>query len=185
MLQYLRYRYVKARMTAYINGELSQPARRYVARQIDSDAHCRAEYTRQQAIKEAVEYKLPAMGRPEKVQLDSMWANIQTQLADNSLHEVPANAHAMQPTYSLGYALAVFLCVFGILLPFSFKVDGSEAIIVEQPVPQTEIEVAVTSVDATQQVDRVVAFASWTQPGSTPAPDNNLHNTPSAQTPAN
>lgn len=189
MLQYLRYRYAKARMTAYINGELSVNARRYVARQIDSDPRCRAEFNRQRAIKEAVEYKLPAMGRPEKSQLDSMWANIQTQLVDNSVRDVPANTITMQPTYSLGYVLAIILCLFGVLLPFSFKVEGSEAVMIEQPMPNLENQFVATAIDptdATQEVDSsAVALVSWTEPGSTPVPDRNLHNTPSPQTPTN
>ena len=42
MLHYLRYRYVKMQMSAYINGELDARTRRIVARMIDQDPRCYA-----------------------------------------------------------------------------------------------------------------------------------------------
>lgn len=172
-------------MTAYINGELSQSARRYVARQIDRDPRCHAEYLRQRAIKDALESRLPAMDRPHADQLNTMWANIQTQLHDGAIVPVggPANTPEAQSPYSLGYALAVLLCLFGLLLPFTSRVEGSEAAVIEQPVPALAVQQITLVHDTPDVASSLVAAARWTQPGSTPAPIHNLHSTPSPQTP--
>lgn len=184
MLQYLRYRYAKSQMTAYINDELSQRARRYVARQIERDPRCEAEYRRQRSLKDTVERTLPVMGRPDATQLNNMWLNIQSQMSDNTA-VVPTSRHTPAAHFSLGYALAIILCLLGLLLPFSFKVEGSESITAaQQPVPQIQAQISVTPFQAaTTSETSMIAIARWTEPGSTPMPANALHNTPSPYTP--
>jgi anti-sigma factor RsiW len=106
-----RYRYCKARMAAYLNGELPIDVQRRVGRYIDQCDACYQEYTRQRALQRELQATLPALGTPGDERLSRMWAGIQ-----QNLHSPPRQR---QSAFQLRYGLATLLMlvlVFSTLL---------------------------------------------------------------------
>ena len=134
MLSYLRFRYVKARMTAYISGELPTATRRFIARQIDEDERCYKEYIRQRQTKNELERVLPTLGRSDETQLSNIWANIQTELNRPAETIVTVRKHSFQ----LGYGLVIVAMTIALLVPLSFDAQSVNAqdVPTQQPMPQ-------------------------------------------------
>lgn len=134
MLRYLRFRYVKARMTAYINGELPQVTRRFIARQIDEDERCYNEYILQRRTKNELERILPTLGRSNEAQLNNIWSNIQAEMNKPSEMRMTAPKHSFQ----LGYGLVVVAMTLALLLPLTFEAQSVNAqdVPTQQPMPQ-------------------------------------------------
>lgn len=105
--------YCKAKMAAYLNGELSVEAKRKVGRYIDECPACYAEYLRQRELKRYLSVSVPSIGKPDSQQLTQIWLGIQTQL----------NQPVSQPNY-LRYLTQVSvvgmlsLSVFFVLMMF-------------------------------------------------------------------
>lgn len=126
-----KYRYCKARMTAFVHGELSPQSRRRVARYIDECADCYAEYMRHRELQRELLHDLPAFGKPDEAQLDRMWSVIQGEVFTPQRRTTP-NFYRMR----YGFATAAFFVVF--MLPFTL---GNNTIATASTTPPTPAEV--------------------------------------------
>lgn len=153
MLTYLRYRYVKSQMAAYVNGELAPQQRRFVARMIEQDDRCYTEYIRQRETQRELERGLPMFGRADTRQLDALWHDIQAEL---NTSPTPDPRSQETSGLSLGYGLAVGLCAMALLLPFVFDTHKASALdIPQQPAPAFEATVTVPQHTDEQKVATV------------------------------
>lgn len=183
LLNYLKYRYVKARMTAYLDGELSIRSRRFVARQIDENPLCYREYILAKQSKQELERTLPTFGKADTPQLEKLWANIQAEL--NQADEVMPKQVMRRPSYSLSYSVAVLVLAIILLTPFAIDVSrASISPIPEQPSP--EDTVGVTSRAGTPAPDSTaiaLAVDTTVQVQTTAQSEIPLQNTPAPRTP--
>lgn len=181
LLNYLRYRYVKARMTAYLDGELSDKARRFIARQIDENPRCYDDYIRARQSKQDIERHLPTFGQAEANQLDNMWAAIQAEMKQPQEKLTPIQP-LQRPSYSLSYGVAVLVLAVILLTPFALNSNRlvTEPI-AQQPAPE---ETALITSEATD-APAMVALISETdvQMQSTRDTQIPLQNTPAPRTP--
>lgn len=149
ILRYLRYRYTKARMTAYINSELPTKTRRFIARQIDSDPRCYDVYLQHRQTKQELERDLLIFGKADAPQLQNIWTNIQSELNAPTIATTTTNIQPRpQMKFSLGYGLAIVLCVFALMLPMFVETNTVHAsgAPIEQAIPE------VTSIVTVQKV---------------------------------
>jgi anti-sigma factor RsiW len=182
MLKYLRYRYAKTKMTAYINGELPENTRRFVGRLINEDERIYNEYIRQRQTKQKLERELPTFGRPDAGQLSAVWANIQ---AEMSKPEKPDTPPASRPRYSLSYAVAAVMFALAVLIPFAFDAShASAAASPQKSVPETvEFTTPDNKEPSAQPTSIAVAAAIQTQAQVTDEVNADLQNTPAPRTP--
>lgn len=179
LLKYLRYRYVKAHLAAYLDGELPAKTRRFIARQIDENSLCYEAYIRARQTKQALERDLATFGRAEQRQLDDIWANIQSELkADNR-----AIISISRTSYSWGYGLAAMMLVMILLAPFVLDANRlGVSDVPEHPLP--EMAVTQTSPAKTESVNATsVALAQDTEVQSTDDLSAQLQNTPEPNAP--
>ncbi len=171
----LKYRYCKARMTAYINGGLAPGAKRRMARYINDCPDCYAEYVRQRDIARELERDMPGVGIPHSPQLDRMWANIQTEMTRSSSR--PARRGQAR------YGLIVLALILALFLPWAFGDQDAAFAIPSQPSPRAtavagtpENQKSITSSPSAT----AVALAQTGTGNRTPHLD--LHNTPAPHT---
>jgi anti-sigma factor RsiW len=81
MMDQFKVLYCKARMAAYLDGELPAHAHRRVARYIDECPACYAEYARQRDLRRDLLASMPALGQPAQPSLDRIWSAVQQDLA--------------------------------------------------------------------------------------------------------
>lgn len=98
-IAFMRLRYCKANLTAYVNGQLSPRARRRIARYIDIDAACYAEYVRQRELARELNHSLPYIGQPTQPQLDRVWGAIQAEIG--TITEIGSSVSTSAPTPAL------------------------------------------------------------------------------------
>lgn len=184
LLNYLKYLYVKNRMTAYLDGELSIKSRRFVARQIDENPLCYQEYILAKQTKQELERSLPMIGKADAPQLDNLWANIQAEL--NQPDEIAAPIRSIRrPSYSLSYGVAVLL--FALLLLTPFAIDASRASI--SPIPQHPLPEEITGLTsragtpAPDSTAIALAVNTTSQVQTTLGSEMPLQNTPAPRTP--
>ncbi|RMG83737.1 MAG: hypothetical protein D6712_12605 [Chloroflexi bacterium] len=127
----LKYRYCKVHMTAYINGELSQAARRRIARYIAEDPACRAEYMRQLDIARELEHRMQCVGRPAVPQLERIWAQVQT-----NIQTTPAPR--TQPR-RVRYGLMLLVVLLVLVLPWTLANRNVAPNIPSQPAPEVSL----------------------------------------------
>jgi anti-sigma factor RsiW len=178
MLKYLRYRYAKTKMTAYINGELSANTHRFVGRLINEDERVYQEYIRQRQTKQKLERELPIFGRPDAGQLNAVWANIQAEMSK------PDTPPASRPRYSLSYAVAAVMFALAVLIPFAFDAShASAAASPQESVPETvEFTTPDTKEPNAQPTSVAVAAAVQTQAQVTDEVNADIQNTPAPRT---
>ncbi|MDQ7024468.1 MAG: hypothetical protein Q9P01_13315 [Anaerolineae bacterium] len=177
MLKYLRYRYAKIKMTAYINGELPTHTRRFIGRLINDDERVYNEYIRQRQTQRDLERQLPTLGRPDAERLDSMWANIQTQL--NAPHS-PTAPNTTGQFYSLSYGVALGLCVMALMVLLTFDSGRASAAVSARHLPET---VEFTTPDTPPVKLTSVAVARRLETLATDEVATDLQNTPAPRTP--
>lgn len=151
----LRRHYCKTHMTAYVNGGLSPRARGRIARYIEGDPACYAEYRRQRELSRELRSSLPALGAPTPRQLDRVWGAIQAELNLNADRDVsaPATAYRAAPRRrasghsGTGYKLAGVMLTLCLALPLAVMATGGTAsarAVPTPPVPRQVAEIAQT-----------------------------------------
>jgi anti-sigma factor RsiW len=174
LLKYLKYRYVKARLAAYLDGELPAKTRRFIARQIDENPLAYREYIRARQTKQVLDDALPSFGKAEAGQLKAVWANIQSELQNT---EKPMRSRPVRSHFSFGYGLAVAFFALLLISPFAFDAHRvSASSVPSQPSPE---ELQTTSPAITEAQATAVAFVGDVQ-GTDDLRSNNLQNTPEA-----
>lgn len=183
MLNYLRYRYAKARMPAFVNGELPPKSRRFIARLIDDDSRVYQDYIRQRQTKQELERQLPTFGRPDSGQLDALWTTIQTQISSKDTAD--SVSRSVSPSrYPVGYGLAMILCVVALSIPLTFdSTKASASSLPQQPQPEIAVTLTTPSRDTPAAEPTTVAYVAETQPHATDNLASDLQNTPEPNTP--
>ncbi len=189
MLNYLRRRYAKARLAAYINGELSPSTRRFVAEQIESSPDVYQAYLAHRGIKRELERELPVFGQPEPDTLDALWASIESRMQQPELLSESAGTHQRPAGLSLRYGLALMCCVLMFLLPLTLDTGAVQAASMIQtpqplhPAPQNIALVATPVLTEPLPVTIADEAASVTDPLHTVNPVQSADITPAILTP--
>lgn len=142
-----RYHYCKARMVAYVNGELPPAARRRMARYIDVCPACYAEYRRQRSLYEHLSATLPPFGAPAPAQIDRMWNSIQREM------QRPRSAGWRQypARYGALALLLALLVMIPVALPAALDQTGTPPMLPTQPAPQLPVALVMATTEAPQQ----------------------------------
>ena len=169
-----KYRYCKVHMAQYLSGDLSDAARRRIARFIDECQDCYAEYIRQLAFANTLEQELAALGRPDSQKLDAIWASLQTEL--NQSARAPASIGADKPraSSSLGYGLVMLAISIALLIPMTAGYRASAAL----DLPPRPQRAAIARTPAPAAQNRPFTFASTRSKATFRRPL--LQNTPAA-----
>lgn len=152
-IAFMRLRYCKANLTAYVNGQLSPRARRRIARYIDIDAACYAEYVRQRELARELNHSLPYIGQPTQPQLDRMWGAIQAEIGtiteiNPTASVTPSHSHRT-PHYmqvkraNTRFGLVGIACGLVMALPVMLGNSNVSALYVPTP-PEPQLERAFT-----------------------------------------
>ncbi|MEM9951190.1 MAG: hypothetical protein AAF846_06315 [Chloroflexota bacterium] len=183
LIKYLQYRYVKARMMAYLDGELSLQTRRFIARQIDENPLCYREYISAKQTHQELKQSLPTFGTAQDSQLNAIWATIQQEMTQPAPISTPQRTR-LQPSYRLSYSVALLVLGIILLAPFAIDVSRSQPVPIAQPLPDDTLEITLPA--STPEADsQMIAFAveTYAQIGATSRPNIPLQNTPAPQTP--
>lgn len=187
LLKFLRYRYAKARMSAYIEGTLPPDTRRFVARQIESNPRCYQEYMRLRQLHEQLKAEIPRFAMPDDTQLDTMWAHIQSEIAISKPVATPRRI-ALRPRFSLGYSVAMLFIVIIMLTPVAHSAAKTVPVpIVERPLPEaTEAINTPSAAGITERAANAKTVEIAAQTTNTHAPHTRLpaYNTPEPRTPS-
>ncbi|MCA9913575.1 MAG: hypothetical protein KC496_09515 [Anaerolineae bacterium] len=183
MLRFLWYRYARARMAAYVNGELPPKTRRFVARIIDEDPRCYQAYRIQRQAQQELQRTLPLVGKPQAGQLDALWQQISTEMELPEPEVIQQPGIRFKPSYSLGYGLAGGFLLLLLTLPYAMGAGMVTASAVpRQPQPHAIVtEEAPTFTMSVSATPTAVAFHTEIQ--GTEIARSDLHNTPAAKTP--
>lgn len=173
-----KYRYCKAHMARYLSGDLSDSARRRIARYIDECEDCYQEYIRQRTLVNKLERNLPVLGRPSTQKLENIWSSIQSEMAlagaTPSSGTATFRSNGSHNTWSLG--LVMLMLVLMLLIPLVVGYQASVASVPLPPLPQVTENIKTPTTVA----ENHVVLASITQPGvplnipllqNTPAPN--------------
>lgn len=146
LIAFMRLRYCKANLTAYVNGQLSPRARRRIARYIDIDAACYAEYVRQRELARELNHSLPYIGQPTQPQLDRIWGAIQAEMGGISptapaSHRTPHYVQVKRANTRFG--VVGIACGLVLALPVMLGNSNVSALSVPTP-PEPQLEQAFT-----------------------------------------
>lgn len=180
MLGYLRYRYVKAQISAYVNGELNPHARRLVARMIEQDERCYAEYRRVVDVHTELKRELPQIGKPAPEALGVLWENIARELASEAR---PAMGQRGSLKTRIGVAgTAVFALV---LLPLMIDTRSrAEPVVPAHPLPEMVVSSTAPADDGlSTQATQVMLLFETDADVTKDVAMVGLQNTPAPQTP--
>jgi len=144
-----RYRFVKSRLHAYLNGECSAMTRRYISYHIDHDVRCYQEYVYQRDFQRTLENEIPRIGVSSQMpDFDQLWSGISTQLNTNT-----APIPQLKKRYSLGYTMTILALLF-LLFPQSTRIITASDI-PDHPSPQPEL------LSITPIAQNAIVMISW------------------------
>jgi len=154
MLRLFRLRFCRARMTDYLEGRLSAEDRRRIARAIDRDPACYAEYVRQRELRRELTASVPRVGKPSQRRLDALWMAIQADLMPNAPRRV---VHPTPLPFRARYGFAGMAIGLLVILPLTVAPDGGAFALPLQPEPRTQI---ITATANAPQVAFIVQTAT-------------------------
>ncbi len=150
----LKCRYTQARINVYLRRELPEAQRRYIARHLNDCEACRAHVSRQRDLSHELERVLPTFGAPPKPRLETMWQNIQSQIAHPKPKPLLSGWHQ---------AVAGGLVVLGLGFVF-LSVNPLDANPPTPPIPAINVVASTPTAQAQTRAVVYVALASGTQP---------------------
>ena len=169
-----KYRYCKVQMVRYVSGDLSDAARRRVARYIDECEDCYREYRRQRDFAQQLEQSLPSFGRPDAARLDQLWESVARDLQAPSGRRAWFRDFGLRSSIQFNYGLLIAAIVIALLLPLMV---GYHASIVAADVPGAPRSPLVFGAPSTINSNRPFVI-STAQPSARNAGPQ-LQNTPS------
>lgn len=146
-LRLIRRQYCRARMAAYVSGEMSPQARRTFARWMDADDVIYAEYRRAREAQRTLNTEIPALGHPTPPALDRIWSSIQNDLSTSKRR--PSGLTLYKARYGV-ICIAVGLMM---VMPVSFGSGGAVQALPQQPLPQVHDATAAARTTAFVVVD--------------------------------
>jgi len=159
MISWLRFRYTKTRMTAYLNGQLSTQARHRVARYIDTDQRCYREFIKQRRIHDELQRTLPMFGSHASIGLDRIWQGIQAELTESTPITQPRRR------YAVGYGMAVLLFVVAMSLPNWLREQlDTTSIMPTHPAPMSAFNTTPSPVEQSGEMPHHAVSLSLTEP---------------------
>ncbi len=179
MLHYLRYRFVKMQMSAYINGELDARTRRIVARMIDQDPRCYAEYQRYSRMHSELQRAVPLIGKPAPDTLGAIWENIALELT------MPPVAREVQTRSRTRFGMMAMIIFALVMLPMMIETDSQvDPVIPAHPLPEIVASSTATAQGLVSTAGTQIALLVHTDVVSTrDVATVGLQNTPAPQTP--
>lgn len=129
--------YCRQHMTAFINGELPEHARRRVARYIDSSPDCYKLYIQERQLQRDLRGELITLARPHSAELSRVWQSIQSEMERKSVNRAPV--------FHKRYGLVTVTLLLMILLPFAADSSPFSQSVATPPTPRGgNIETIVT-----------------------------------------
>lgn len=166
-----KLRYCKARMLAYIHGELPPHSRRRMARYLDECPRCYAEYQRQRALIAELQWTLPAFGAASGDQLARIWSRVQA--------DMRRRPGSVRPLYHAGYGLAALMLAVLLLLPLAGTGGASAAASLTQPEPALRLVASTTLTPGSPVLSATLSAPATAQGGQTSSvPETVPPNTP-------
>lgn len=159
MIAQWKLRYCKTRMVAFINGDLSEKARRRVGRYIDDCPACYDEYILQRNALQEIKPALRGMGIPDARQLDRIWGNIQAEMAAD-YQKVVANPTRIHRTYQrTTYAVAMIVTILLIVAPLMLG-KGDVSLAADTTLPEPVQRLTLARTDPPEDNVRSIAAAT-------------------------
>ena len=166
MLIRFKYQYCKVHMARFVAGDLSDAARRRIARYIDECPDCYREYMRHRAFDHNLSCKLPALGRPSKQQLDGMWTALQGELVASAKPINNLGDFARRSSLRFSYGLAAVALCLAVLLPIALGYHTSVVTVEMRHAPSSDNPNRSAAIAATPPR----AYVSHPQLQNTPEP---------------
>lgn len=175
MLIRFKFQYCKVHMARFVAGDLSDAARRRIARYIDECPDCYREYMRHRAFDHNLSRQLPTLGRPSKQQLDGMWMALQSELVAPSKPINTLGDFTRRSSLHFSYGLAAVAICLAVLLPIALGYHASVANVDLLPAPRLVSLARTPSSDNLNRSAVIVAtppraYASQPQLQNTPEP---------------
>lgn len=127
--------YTRARLSAFLSRELASEDRSYVARHLDECEVCYAEYRRLREDAHELERSLPRLGTLEGGRLNSLWAQIQTQIAPAPA-SLPQSAEEEEPFWR--YVLVAGVVLVTVLVSMMLEAHSVRHLPLERPAPYSQ-----------------------------------------------
>lgn len=121
-------RYTRARMNAFIHGELHLKARRRIARHLDGCTACHDRYVQQREVADQLSRRIVYLGQPRTPQLNRMWSAIQLETVS------PLSSPRRDPRR---YGLIALLLLLVVLFPWTMGNQNVPFTVPTQPVPSS------------------------------------------------
>ncbi len=114
-----KYRFCKVHMARFVNGDLSEPVRRRVARYIDECDDCYREYMRHREFAVKLERSLPSLGRPNSDRLNRVWSAVQSDLLVTPPRPIVFGDFGTRSSLNFSYGLVIIAIAIALLLPMT------------------------------------------------------------------
>jgi len=166
--------YCKARMVAFLNGELSPRSRRRMARFIDECDDCYTEYVRQREIQRNLNSDLRRIGSPDADVLSRILVDVKREV----FAPRPSPARMSYQRYGLATVVVTLMLIFPLLVGQDQRTQS----VATQPTPKFNVDQSAT---APSSNIGAVAIATGVPRSQTPAnlPDEQAPQVRPAQTP--
>lgn len=122
-----RLQYCKARLPAYIHGDLPPATRKRIARYLDASSACYAEYQRQRQLARDINALMPAPSARHVPTFDSIWSVVQAP-ADGAVRRT-------EKRQTVSYGLLMVLLLMALLAPMVWRTGGGAFVVPSQPSP--------------------------------------------------
>lgn len=127
-----KFRYCQVLMARYISDDLSDTARRRVARYIGESEDCYREYMRHREFTRKLDSNLAQLGRPDAVKMDRLWSNLQAEL-DAPVESAWLRDSRSPSSLSFSYGVALTALAIALLVPLMI---GYQAALVAVDLPR-------------------------------------------------
>lgn len=133
MLIRFKYQYCKVHMARFVAGDLSDAARRRIARYIDECPDCYREYMRHRAFDHNLSRRLPTLGSPSRQQLDDMWQALQGELGAPAKPINTIGDFARRSSLHFSYGLVAVAICLAVLLPIALGYHAAQPAVEMRP----------------------------------------------------
>ena len=152
-----KLRYCRVLMARYVSGDLSDAARRRVARYIDECEDCYREYMRHREFTQRLDRNLPIIGRPDAARLAQVWARLQDDLQAPKQHPARLRDSGTSAGMSFSYGVALVAISIAILVPLML---GYHSAVLAVDLPRVPIVAGIANTPETDSADDQILLAT-------------------------